>query len=95
MRKVIHRDGREEEKYLYWFNEEAIPDVSDFFPKLEPAFRFHGCILDGFVGNAAAQLVDADKMKKVITEIYKNADGTELMDNDTPLAKHLYTALQI
>lgn len=94
-RKIIHRTGREEVRSLYWFDEDLIPDVSLFFPKFEPAFRFHNCITDGRIGNAIAQKVDAARMRSVIENIYKCANHKELLDNDLPLDKALYHGFKL
>lgn len=95
VRFIVHHDGREEVRKLYWFDEDTIPDVSVFFPKLEPAFRYHGCILDGRIGNADVQLVNANKMKRTMEGIYKNVGGTEIMADSTPLPKSVYTSFRI
>lgn len=88
-RNIIHKDGREERRFLYWFDEK-IPDVSVEFPKFEPAFRYHGCIIDGFIGNAPVQVCTAQKMKEVIELIYKNNNFGELLDNNLPIDEKLY-----
>lgn len=65
-------------------------DVSTHFPKLEPAFRAHGCITDGRLGNAAVQLCSARKMKEVMERIFRRANGEELLFDDQPLNEALY-----
>jgi len=87
---IIHPDGREEHKFLYWFDERLIPDVSVYFHKLEPAFRYYNCVSDGVIGNAPCQFCSVDKMKTVMELIYKNADGKELLSDDTPIDEKLY-----
>lgn len=87
---IIHKDGREEKRMLYWFDESKIPDVSVFFDKFEPAFRHYGCIIDGKLGNADVQLCNARKMKEVMDIIYKRANGKELLSDNTPLDEVLY-----
>jgi len=89
-RTVIHQDGRKEQRQLYWFDEETIPDVSENFGKFEPAFRYHGAVLDGQIGNAPAQLCRARTMKAVVELIYRNSGGRELLDNNLPLDEALY-----
>ncbi len=88
-RTIIHKDGREEKRYLHWFDSK-IPDVSVFFTKFEAPFRFFGCIEDGFIGNAKVQLCSSRKMKDVIELIYKNNNFGELLDNDLPINEDLY-----
>lgn len=89
-RTIIHKDGRMEKRHLYWFDEEKIPDVSVNFGKFEPAFRYYGCITDGFIGNAKVQLCTASKMKEVMEVIYKRSAGKELLADNQPLDKKLY-----
>lgn len=87
---IIHKDGREEKRYLYWFDEAKIPDVSVYFPKFEPAFRYHSCIEDAALGNAPVQICSARKMKEVIELIYSRNSMKELLDNDRALDEKLY-----
>ncbi len=89
-RTILHKDGRVEKRYLQWFDEEKIPDVSVNFGKFEPAFRHHGCITDGLIGNAKVQLCSAQKMKEVIELVYKNSEGKELLADNQPLDERLY-----
>ncbi len=60
------RDGSIMQRKLH----HHIGHVSGNFPKYEPAFRYHGCIVDGYVGDAKTQLCDARKMKEVMELIY-------------------------
>lgn len=89
-RTIIHKDGSGEKRYLHWFDESKIPDVSAYFGKFEPAFRYHECILDGFIGNANVQLCRASKMKEVVELIYKRNAGGELLADNHPLNETLY-----
>ena len=88
-RTIIHKDGREEKRHLKWFDN-IIPDVSVYFGKFEPAFRYHNCIIDGYIGNAKAQLISTVKIKETIELIYKNNSGKELLNNNTSLPENLY-----
>lgn len=88
-KKIIHKDGTQEKRLLYWFDDK-IPDVSVNFPKFEEPFRYYGCIEDGYIGNAKVQICSARKMYFVIEKIYKNNSFGELLDNDIPIDKKLY-----
>lgn len=70
--------------------DETYGDVSRRFPKFEPAFRAHGCIADGFVGDAPTQLCSARGMKDVLETIYTRAAGREILADDEPLDAALY-----
>ena len=59
-----------------------IGGVSGMFPKYEPAFRDHGCIVDGYVGNAKTQLCSARKMKEVMELIYNRSGGRDVIKLD-------------
>ena len=89
-RTIIHRDGHSEIRKLYWFNEAYIPDVSIYFPKYEPAFRYHKCIYDGMIGNASAQMCSTQGMRKVMELIRNNSHGKEILNDDAPLPCHLF-----
>lgn len=88
-RTIIHKDGTEEKRFLYWFDDK-IPDVSVYFPKFEEPFRHYGCIEDGYIGDAKVQVCSARKMYAVIEKIYKNNCFGELLDNNFPIKKELY-----
>ncbi len=77
-----------EKKYRYMSS--TIYDVSEFFPKYEPAFRYHGAIKDGRIGDAKVQLCSAVKMKEVMELVRKNSNGIELLSNDKPLNEEWY-----
>ena len=89
-RKIIHRDGREDIRELYWFDDSKVSDVSVNFPKFEEPFRYYDCIIDGRVGNAHAQLCSAVRMKNVVELIYKNNSFKELLNDSAPIEKKLY-----
>ena len=65
-------------------------DISLQYPKYEPAFRYHNCIIDGKIGNAPAQLCSARKMKDVIELIYSRSNGEDLLLSETLIDKRLY-----
>lgn len=69
---------------------EGIPEVSSKYPKYEPAFRAHGCIRDGFVGDAPAQLCDCKKMAEVMAIVREKSGGRELLADDAPLPREFY-----
>ena len=86
---IIHKDGREEKRYIYWFDD-IIPDVSVYFPKFEKPFRHYGCIEDAFLGNARVQICSARKMYLAIKEIYEKNNFGELLADDLPIDEGLY-----
>ena len=89
-RTIIYPNGQTEVRNLYWFDEEYNPDVSEYFGKYEPAFRYHGCITDGVVGNCRAQLCSAKAMKQVMELVRRNSGGAELLCDFAPLPRHYY-----
>ena len=89
-RTIIHEDGSIGKRHLYWFDESEIPDVSANFGKFEPAFRYHNCIVDGFIGNAKTQLCSATRMQEVMELIHSRNTGEELLADNKPLDEKLY-----
>jgi len=74
----------------YHKNEGITPFVSYQYPKYEPAFRHHGCITDGKIGQAPAMLCSARKMYDVIKLIYERSGGAELLADAEPLDERLW-----
>ena len=68
----------------------GIRDVSAFYPKYEPAFRYHGAIRDGWIGKAPTQLCDAKKMAEVLALVRERSRGIELLADDAPLPQEYY-----
>ena len=68
----------------------GIDDVSAQFPNYEAAFRYHGAIRDGKIGNADTQLCNARIMKDVMTLIYERSGGEELLDRMRIIPKKYY-----
>ncbi len=87
--EIIFKDGRKETRHLRWFDP-IIPDVSVYFGKLEPVFRFFGAIEDGVIGSAKVQFCRALKIKDALETVYSNAKGTEILADGLPLDEKLY-----
>ncbi len=87
---IKFRDGKIFEKSTYYMYSENIYDPSESFPKYEPAFRYHGAIKDGRIGDAKVQLCSAVKMKEVMELVRKNSNGIELLSDDKPLNEEWY-----
>ena len=68
----------------------GISEVSAKYPKYEPAFRAHGCIRDGTVGEAKSQLCDCRKMAEVMALVRERSGGAELLADDAPLPEAFY-----
>ena len=88
--KIKLRDGTVITKATREIYAEGIGDVSAFFPKLEPAFRAHGAIRDGFIGEAPTQLCSTVKMYETVILIMERAHGAELFADAAPLDPALY-----
>ena len=65
-------------------------DISWRFHKYETAFRYHGCIRDGFIGDAPTQLADARGMKNVIELIQSRSGGKDPLADEEPISPILY-----
>lgn len=88
--KVRYKNGQLEEKELYPLFAKGIDDVSEQFGNYEPAFRKHGCVIDGKLGNADVQLCSARKMKEVMELIYHRSNHAELLADKTPINEDFY-----
>ena len=89
-KQVRYADGRVEMRDHCGHHAEGIRDVSAHFPKYEPAFRYHGCIRDGLVGEAPTQLCSARGMRDVLALVRERSGGIELLADDVPLPKEYY-----
>lgn len=65
-------------------------DVSLRFPKYETAFRYHGAITDGFLGNAPVQACDAQIMHDVIERILQNCGGADPLADEKSIPPKWY-----
>ena len=79
------RSGEIIPRPIHCHQAEGIADVSARFPKFEPAFRYHGVVRDGQLGDAQVQICDARGMTEVMELIFLRAKGRELLADDTPL----------
>ena len=83
-------DGSIIEKPLKLIAPVGIGDVSQNYPKLEPAFRLGGAIKYGKIGNAETQLCSAAAMAEIFSGIITRAKGKELFADASPLPEELY-----
>ena len=88
---VIRRmNGEEVVRPTALFYTDYTEDISDRFIKYDTAFRYHRCIVDGFLGSAPAQLCDAKKMKDTIELIWKNSGGVDPLFSENPIPQKWY-----
>ena len=86
---IINKDGSVITKPLHLVFEE-FGDISVNFGKLEEAFRYHGCIIDGEIGNAKVQLSSARKIREILELIHAKSNYREIFLDDTPLPEQWY-----
>ncbi|MBO7405690.1 MAG: AAC(3) family N-acetyltransferase [Clostridia bacterium] len=84
------RSGDVIERPIRCHHTEGFGGLSDRFPKLEPAFRAHGCIRDGVLGEAKTQLCDCRKMTETLALILERSGGRELFADETPIPEEYY-----
>ena len=77
-------------KEAYTHHTDFTSDVSARFPKYETAFRYHGAITDGFVGNAPTQVCDARIMKEVMEMILKNCGDIDPLSEERAMPPAWY-----
>ncbi|MCQ2399942.1 MAG: hypothetical protein MJ072_05505, partial [Clostridia bacterium] len=87
---VLREDGKFAELSIRILKADGIGDVSQHYHKLEDAFRYHGGIKYGKIGNADVQLCSAKIMKDVMKLILKRKGDREVLGDDQPLDKSLY-----
>ncbi|MBE7043318.1 MAG: AAC(3) family N-acetyltransferase [Ruminococcaceae bacterium] len=80
--KVRRSNGEVVNREVKMYQCSKTVDVSQRFPKYETAFRYHGCIKDGFLGNAPVQLCDAKKMKDTVALIFENSGGKDPLETE-------------
>ena len=86
---IIQKDGSIVTKPLHLVFEE-FGDISVNFGKLEKAFRYHGCIEDGQIGNAKVQLCSARKIRETLGLIHARSNYKEIFIEDTALQEQWY-----
>ena len=87
---VRRANGETVEREMYFYNEDHAGDVSLRFPKYETAFRYYHAIKDGFIGDAPAQLCDAEKLFETVKLIWENSDGWDPLSDEEPIPPRMY-----
>jgi len=88
--KIKLKSGEVLTRYMKGHHTSFTNDVSLRFPKYETAFRYHGAITDGFIGNAPTQACDAVIMKEVMELIWQNSAGKDPLMDEFTLLPSLY-----
>ena len=88
---VIRSDGARTDRDFKLFYADFSDDVSHRFEKYDMAFRYHGCIKDGSIGNAPTQLCDARKMKETVELIFRNSGGVDPLATEEPIPPRWYS----
>jgi len=87
---IRRKSGQVVKRDIALFYTDYIEDISDRFIKYDTAFRYHRCIVDGFVGNAPTQLCDTKKMKDTIALLWQNSDGADPLFSENPIPQSWY-----
>ena len=87
---VRRASGEVVRRCIYCHHTDFTNDISMRFPKYETAFRYHGGITDGFLGNAPVQACDAVVMKQTMEIILRNCEGTDPLANEMAFPPKLY-----
>ena len=88
--RVRKADGRVVGHNIIMYYADYTDDISRRFSKFDTAFRYHGCITDGFLGNAPVQLCSARKMKDTMELIYKNSGGKDPLREEGQIPQKWY-----
>lgn len=86
--------GELEKRKIKVHHTDFTSDVSLRFPKYETAFRYHGAITDGFIGNAPTQACDARIMKEVMELIQKRSGRDDPLANERSIPPKLYCLIE-
>lgn len=78
--KIKRASGEVVTRHIHGHHCSFTNDISARFPQFETAFRYHGAITDGFLGDAPVQACDARIMKQTIETIFARADRDPLSD---------------
>ena len=87
---IIRASGERALREFKLFYADFSEDVSHRFEKYDMAFRYHGCIRDGFIGAAPTQLCDARKMKETVELIFANSGGVDPLATEEPIPPRWY-----
>ena len=87
---VRRADGTLVERPFALYMTDYTEDISWRFHKYETAFRYHGCVHDGFIGDAPTQLCCARGMKRVVELIQSRSDGKDPLADEEPISPTLY-----
>jgi len=80
---------------IYMHDNDKNVEISTRYVKYDTPFRYHGCITDGFLGNAPVQLCDARKMMDTMALIAKNSNGKDpLLCDEKPIPQKWYCIKQ-
>lgn len=82
--------GEVVERPFYLYETDYTEDISWRFHQYETAFRYHGAITDGFLGNAPAQLCSAVKMKQTVERIVMQSEGVDPLAEEEPIPPKWY-----
>ncbi len=82
--------GEVVERDITFYDESLYGDVSLRFTKYDTAFRYHRCIVDGFIGDAPTQLCDARGMKETMELIYSRCGDKDPMSDEKPIPPAWY-----
>ncbi len=77
---VRRENGEVVEREMLFYSCKMFSNIAIYFNKYDIPFRYHGCITDGFIGNAPAQLCNAAKQKEVVELIVKNSNGEDPLE---------------
>lgn len=87
---VKRLDGTVVSRKITMYDEEEYGDVSQRFGKFETAFRYDGCLIDGFIGDAPTQLCSARGVLETVKKIYSRSGIYDPLSDERPIPPKLY-----
>ena len=88
---VRTRDGKISEKEFYIYYTDYTDDISWRFTKFDTAFKYCGCVREGFVGDAPSAICDAVGMLECVKHIYERGGGADPLEGEEPIPPAWYS----
>ena len=87
---VRRANGEVIDKDLYLFDADFTDDVSWRFDKYDVAFKYRGCVREGFVGDAPTRICDAVGMLETMKLIFSRSEGKDPLSEERPIPPKWY-----
>lgn len=87
---VRKRSGEIISREIFLYETDYTEDISWYFTKYDTAFRYRGCVKQGFVGDAPTQLCSARGMLETVKLIFERSEGVDPLASEGPISPKWY-----